>query len=100
MSIMKKVLEKKLENQQDHDKANLNREKAVAAIQAGIRSKAWKKYMSQFAETPLELMRLMGTDGTLGDETLDIKRAYLVANAVCGSGTTTDLDREVDTIDH
>jgi len=36
----------------------------------------------------------------LGDKDLDVKRAYLVANAVCGPGTTTELDRQVDTIDH
>jgi hypothetical protein len=77
-----------------------NRDKAVAAIQAGIRSKAWKTYMEQFADTPEQLMRLTGTDGTLENATLSIRRAYLVGNAVCGSGTPTNLDQEVDTIDN
>jgi hypothetical protein len=42
----------------------------------------------------------MGTDGTLGDKELDIKRAYLVANAVCGAGSTDTLEMGVETIDN
>jgi len=110
MSIIEKVQAKKAELLEERDreekhggvpvKALENRAKAVAAIQAGIRSKAWKTYMRQFADTPEQLMRLMGTDGTLGDKDLDIKRAYIVANAVCGAGSTDDFDIGVDTIDH
>ena len=99
MSIIEKVRAKKAEYRANEEKARKNRDMAVAAIQAGIRSKAWKTYMEQFADTPDQLMRLMGTDGTLGDKDLDIKRAYLVANAVCGAGSTDDFDMGVDTID-
>jgi len=99
MSIIEKVRAKKAEYRANEEKARKNRDMAVAAIQAGIRSKAWKTYMEQFADTPDQLMRLMGTDGTLGDKDLDIKRAYLVANAVCGAGSTDEFDMGVDTID-
>lgn len=100
MLIIEKVRAKMARIQKDRLEAHDNRDKAVAAIQGGIRSKAWKIYMEQFADTPEQLMRLMGTDGTLEDSELSIRRAYLVGNAVCGSGTPTGFDQHVDSIDH
>jgi hypothetical protein len=103
MKIIEKIREKKTritkKTTQAKQEARDNRDLAVAAIQAGIRSKAWKAYMEQFADNQEQLMRLMATDGTLGDEEMDIKRAYIVGNAICGSGTPTELDRQVETID-
>ena len=48
--------------------------------------------------------RLMDLDGPLtgpnpGQAPLDIARAYLAANAMCGPGSTDELDRKVETID-
>lgn len=68
---------------------------AVAAINGGIRSAAWRAYMMQFVEQnppgqpvdPAQLERLLGTDGTMGVPDLDRQRAYLVSNAVCGPST-------------
>src|SRR5438105_13731965 len=68
---------------------------AIAAINGGIRSEAWRSYMMQFVEQnppgqpvdPGQLERLLGTDGTLGVPDLDRSRAYLVSNAVCGPST-------------
>jgi hypothetical protein len=100
MLIIEKVRQRKSELKANRAEAKKNSERAVAAVQAGIRSKAWKAYMEQFADTPEQLMRLMGTDGTLGDKELDRNRAYLVANAVCGAGSTDTLDMGVETIDN
>jgi len=68
---------------------------AVAAINGGIRSAAWRAYMMQFVEQnppgqpvdPAQLERLLGSDGTMGVPDLDRQRAYLVSNAVCGPST-------------
>ena len=84
----------------NNNNAIANGLKAAAAIQGGINSAAWHQYMQQYAETAGELARLKGTDGTLNDPDLSMRRAYLVANAVCAPGTTSTLDREVESIDH
>src|SRR4030095_3109568 len=64
---------------------------AVAAINGGIRSLGWRNYMLPFGEiTPVEpgqLERLLATDGSLGEADLDMRRAYLVANGVCGAAS-------------
>ncbi|MBI1761938.1 MAG: hypothetical protein HYR56_10930 [Acidobacteria bacterium] len=83
----------------DKKAAEENRAKSVEAVLGGIDSPAWETYMQQFAETPEQLKRLIGTDGTRNDFTLNVKRAYLAASAVCGPPTTTEFDREVETID-
>jgi hypothetical protein len=79
---------------------------AVAALREGVKSSAWEAYMSQFARKEdgsldkEQLARLMGTDNTLGDPTLDRKRGYLIANAVCGMSTGFKIDYEVESIDN
>ena len=84
---------------------------AVAAVNGGIQSGAWETYMLQFVETdpddptkpldPAQLQRLLATDNTSGDATLNRKRAYIVANGMCGAGSpdTENLAFSVDTID-
>ncbi len=101
MEIIEKVREKKSELQRDKSGtlADKNRGKAVAAVHAGIRSTEWTTYMEQYADTPAQLARLTGEDGTAYNENIKLARAYLVANAVCGAGTLTELDRTVDGID-
>lgn len=87
--------------------AGQNVQLAVAAIIGGIRSPAWRSYMMQFIEQntpgvpvePAQLERLLGTDGTLGDVVLDRRRAYLLANAICGSETIFTTTFGVITID-
>jgi hypothetical protein len=87
--------------------AGQNAQLAVAAIIGGVRSPAWRSYMMQFIEQntpgvpvePAQLERLLATDGTMGDVVLDRRRAYLVANAVCGSETILTTTFTVDTID-
>ena len=87
--------------------AGQNTTLAIAAMKNGIRSPEWRAYMMQFVEqgapgvpvNPDHLTRLLATDGTLGIPDLDIKRAYLVANATCGDLTTGRLADYVDTID-
>ena len=86
----------------DHTPAQKTGELARAAIKGGIMSVAWKEYMEQFEGlSPDQLKRLLATDGTFGDPGLDLRRAYLVANGVCGmpSPDTNNLDRFVESID-
>jgi hypothetical protein len=86
----------------DHTPAQKTGELARAAITGGVMSVAWKEYMEQFQGlSPDQLKRLLATDGTFGDPGLDLRRAYLVSNGVCGmpSPDTNALDRFVDSID-
>lgn len=97
--IIDKVRQVKTLLQADSAAVQKNREKAVAAIGSGIGSAEWTAYMQQFANTPQQLARLTATDGTAQNPELKLARAYLVANAVCGPGTLTNLDLTVDGID-
>lgn len=76
---------------------------AIAAIQGGIRSRAWQKYMEQFVENDKQLARLTAIDPLPHNEKLNnslkLKRAYLVANAVCTATSATGYDHDVFTID-
>ena len=91
----------------DRSQAGQNAQLAVAAIIGGIKSPAWRSYMMQFIEQntpgvpvePAQLERLLATDGTMGDVVLDRRRAYLVANAVCGSETKFTTTFTIETID-
>ena len=82
---------------------------AVAALVAGIHTQegtptqAWQDYMNHFPGLNADqLKRLLATDGTKDDVNLKRKRAYLVANAVCGANSpnTQMLDARVNTIDN
>ena len=87
--------------------AEQNATLAIAAINGGIGSAAWRSYMMQFVEQnppghpvePAQLARLLGTDNTLGHPEVDRRRAYLVSNAVCGSGTPDTTTFTVSSID-
>lgn len=75
---------------------------AVAALSAGIRTPEWQAYMEHFPGlTPAQLNRLLGEDGTLDNPDLKKKRAYMVANAVCGiqSPNSVNLAVRVNSID-
>ena len=80
---------------------------AVAALNAGIGppgnpTQEWRDYMNHFPGlNELQLQRLLALDGTANDNNLKRKRAYLVANAVCGvnSPDTGMLALRVNTID-
>lgn len=54
-------------------------------------------YMELFKESPAELDRLMGRDGTTGPghEGKDRARAYLMAAGPCGTDTVTTFDKGV-----
>ncbi len=88
--------------------AGQNSAMAVAAINGGIRSAAWKAYMMQFVDqdppgtpiNPAQLSRLLATDGTLGHPVFDRMRAYLVGDAVCGMGTAATFGETVNGIDN
>jgi len=105
--IIEMVHAKKTSMLKNAAEAGQNATLAVAAMKGGIRSQEWRAYMMQFVEqgapgvpvNPDHLSRLLATDGTLGIPDLDIKRAYLVANATCGDMTTGRLADYVDTID-
>jgi hypothetical protein len=91
------------------DQAQRTGELALAALQAGIGNpgagaptQAWQDYMNHFPDlTGDQLKRLLATDGTHLNTDLNRKRAYLVANAVCGpnSPNTQMLALRVNTID-
>lgn len=91
--IIEMVREKKARMLENPAEAEANAKLAVAAINDGIRSRAWETYMSQFVEdvtTPLgkdQLARLLAEDGTLGQAELDRKRAYLLSNGMCGAAS-------------
>jgi len=99
--------EKRLRITKDKSEAGQNVQLAVAAIIGGIKSPAWRSYMMQFIDQnvpgvpvePAQLERLLAQDGTLGDVVLDRRRAYLVANAVCGSETVFTTTFTIETID-
>jgi hypothetical protein len=80
---------------------------AIAALKGGIKSTAWEDYMKQFVYQekpgtfdPDQLARLLAQDGTAGDPVLDRRRAYLVANGVCGPSTEFTTTIGVETIDY
>lgn len=99
-SIMQKVKDFQADLKAGRRKPKDNALLATAAIHAGVHSAAWERYMEQFAAGNTQhLMRLMATDGTLGDFEMDRRRAYLVGGAVCGTTTTDDFGKFVDGID-
>jgi hypothetical protein len=99
MKIIDKAIDRRDQIIQDQSAAAANQALAVAAVIGGIQSTAWRDYMQQFASNSAQLSRLRATDGTLGDQTLDKKRAYLVGNGICGFPTGPTTAREVDSLD-
>lgn len=109
--IIDMVKEKKAAIAENSDAAEDLGKLAAAAINDGIKSSAWAKYMFQFVEKdpndptkpldPAQLSRLLAEDGTSTNPDLIRKRAYMLGNGVCGAGSpdTGGLDRFVDSID-
>src|ERR1044071_1437859 len=72
---------------------------ALAALQAGIGNpgagaptQAWQDYMNHFPGLSADqLKRLLATDGTHQNTDLNRKRAYLVANGICGPNSPNSL---------
>jgi hypothetical protein len=101
--IIEKVRAKKELIINDKSAADANQVLSQAAVIGGFQSNAWLTYMRQFVDMDGDhddqLMRLCATDGTAGNTGLSRARAYLVANGMCGEGTRTRFDENVDTID-
>ncbi len=74
---------------------------AVEAITGGIRSPAWRTYMSLFADNAAQLHRLTVDPPPAAEKNyLPQLRAYIVSNAVCAADTGTFVaDRVDDRID-
>jgi hypothetical protein len=71
---------------------------AVEAITNGIKSEQWKTYMSLFADNAGQLERL--TVPQPDEPTyLPLLRAYIVSNAVCDIGTTTNTINKIENDD-
>lgn len=93
--ILEMVIEKRDRMQENPEEAEQNAAMAIEAINGGVRSTAWRDYMLQFVEKddegtpldPLQLERLLATDGTLGYAEMDRHRAYIVGNAICGAAS-------------
>jgi hypothetical protein len=70
---------------------------AVAAITGGIKSPAWRTYMTLFADNPAQLERLTVDPPPAGEKDyLPQLRAYVVSNAVCAADTGTFVADRVD----
>ncbi len=68
---------------------------ATEAITKGIGSDAWIEFVSNFASNPDQLKRLKGDDVLITKPWGKIVLAYLPANAMCGTGTTTYTTRNM-----
>ena len=82
--------------------AEITGQLAIAALSAGIRTPEWQAYMEHFPGlSPAQLNRLLGEDGTLDEPNLKKRRAYMVANGMCGtqSPRTVNLAVRVNSID-
>jgi hypothetical protein len=93
MSIRDNILEVKktmLMELLSNDKTTSSgiQELAIAAINAGPGSEAWRAYMSKFAENDTQLQRLMASNDDPG---MDRARAYLIADGPCGTETVTNF---------
>lgn len=72
-------------------------ELAVEAITGGIKSPAWRAYMSLFADNDEQLQRLISDPPPPQESYLTQNRAYIVSNAVCAADTGTFVaDRVVE----
>jgi len=86
----------------DHSGAQETGRLARLAAIGGIGSDGWKEYMKHFGDlTPDQLKRLNAEDDTKDSDAHNFRRAYLVANGVCGmsSPDTMFIGNKADTID-
>jgi len=75
----------------DRTFSNELQETALLGINKGPGSAELRTYMSNFAETPAQLSRLMAEDGTENNIGMNRARAYLLADAPCGTETVTNF---------
>lgn len=68
---------------------------AAEAAGAGIHSKAWREYVSQFADTPEELEDLIPPESALGIKWTTITTITTVTTIGCYTTTTTTTTTEV-----
>lgn len=99
------VLDKQAEILADPEgEGEANAARAVQAIIEGRASEAYEAYMRQFVEKDADgnptkpvgaaqLARLLADDEPIPGEVMNRKRAYLLANAVCGGGSPTNGGR-------
>lgn len=111
--IIENVRAKEVEIKADPDEAEANAQRAIVAILGGRNSAAYRTYMLQFVEKdaagnptePLgaaQLARLLSDDEPIPGQDMKRRRAYMLANAVCGGGSPTNggrFDFEVETVD-
>ena len=88
MNILEKVEVRLQEIRQNPEKVKAFQKLAVAAIHHGKDSEQWREYMMMLTTDENDLRRLLALDGSESDPEISTSRAYLVANAVCGSDTT------------
>jgi hypothetical protein len=69
---------------------------AIAATLGGIKSEAWKNYMSILASNEDQLKRLTGNDDLFNESYVRESSAYLVSNSTCGGLTPQRLPQFVD----
>jgi hypothetical protein len=79
------------------------RRMAIDAIYGGPKSDQWRDYMKNFVnppDDPIQLARLTGVDDKACAESPYIReaRAYLIANATCGTPTFKTTTRGVDDV--
>ena len=89
-TITEKILaeQKGIINETDKDKqkeaAEKIGERAIKAIKGGIKSREWVFFMSQYADTPEQLMRLCGEDAKFNEQPWsDECLTYIASNTMC-----------------
>jgi hypothetical protein len=89
-TILENMERRRLQLAADPRKSKENTRNAVLAMYRGIGSTEWTDYMTQFASDEhgtvdaAQLARLTAEDG---DQDLDRKRCYMIANSTCGMTT-------------
>ena len=96
MKIIEKLKAKGVQVAASNAVAEALQASATRAILDGINSRAWEAYMRNFTDDPAELARLCGEDGTTDIAYLQVSRAYIARNGLCGVATGTTMDDKVD----
>jgi hypothetical protein len=78
------------------DFANEVKQKALDAIYQGVYSEAWVNFMRLFANSEVELARLIGSDGT---RQYQKARAMLVASAAVGLENIGDISELIEELE-